>query len=171
LQGGGSTQFSAVPLNLFGIGENPCADYVVTGNWSQKAAAEAAKYGAVNEVTAAASYCAVLVARRATDVVSTSLSRRFSHVSTFINPFQTRPTGTSTRTRITSTTVPMKRSSGCVTTSGIVYVHCYTFAGSTSLRVLQFFGGYRWSFLLCPRPGLSRWWRTCRRTSSLARLT
>mmetsp|Transcript_23807 Transcript_23807/g.62307 ORF Transcript_23807/g.62307 Transcript_23807/m.62307 type:complete len:370 (-) Transcript_23807:114-1223(-) len=49
-QGGGSTQFSAVPLNLFGGAGKASADYIVTGGWSAKAAKEAAKYGEVNEV-------------------------------------------------------------------------------------------------------------------------
>jgi phosphoserine aminotransferase len=49
LQGGGTGQFAAVPLNLMG-GEKPVADYIVTGNWSNKAAIEAAKYLAVNYV-------------------------------------------------------------------------------------------------------------------------
>jgi phosphoserine aminotransferase len=46
LQGGASTQFSAVPLNL--IGENGTADYVNTGQWSKKAIAEGKRYGTVN---------------------------------------------------------------------------------------------------------------------------
>ena len=46
LQGGASTQFSMVPLNL--MGENGCADYAVTGNFASSAAKEAAKYGKVN---------------------------------------------------------------------------------------------------------------------------
>lgn len=50
LQGGGSGQFSAVPLNLIGLKEAKCADYVVTGTWSEKAAKEAEKYGKVNIV-------------------------------------------------------------------------------------------------------------------------
>ncbi|KAM9330713.1 centrosomal protein of 78 kDa-like [Gastrophryne carolinensis] len=50
LQGGGSGQFSAVPLNLIGLKESRCADYVVTGAWSAKAAKEAEKYGTVNIV-------------------------------------------------------------------------------------------------------------------------
>ncbi|MFK8047605.1 MAG: 3-phosphoserine/phosphohydroxythreonine transaminase [Halioglobus sp.] len=48
LQGGASTQFSAVPLNL--LGEKSSADYVNTGQWSKKAIAEAKRYGAVNVV-------------------------------------------------------------------------------------------------------------------------
>ena len=48
LQGGASTQFAAVPLNLFS--ENKKADYVITGNFAKKAAAEANKYGEVNVV-------------------------------------------------------------------------------------------------------------------------
>ncbi|XP_008286362.1 phosphoserine aminotransferase [Stegastes partitus] len=50
LQGGGSGQFSAVPLNLIGLKGDRCADYVVTGTWSSKAAKEAEKYGKVNVV-------------------------------------------------------------------------------------------------------------------------
>lgn len=50
LQGGGSGQFSAVPLNLIGLKEDRCADYLVTGTWSAKAAKEAEKYGKVNIV-------------------------------------------------------------------------------------------------------------------------
>ncbi|XP_062237485.1 phosphoserine aminotransferase [Platichthys flesus] len=50
LQGGGSGQFSAVPLNLIGLKEDRCADYLVTGTWSAKAAKEAEKYGKPNIV-------------------------------------------------------------------------------------------------------------------------
>lgn len=46
LQGGGSTQFSMIPLNL--MGEGGCADYAVTGNFAKIAANEAKKYGKVN---------------------------------------------------------------------------------------------------------------------------
>ena len=45
LQGGASTQFSMVPLNL--MGENGSADYAVTGNFANIAMKEAKKYGAV----------------------------------------------------------------------------------------------------------------------------
>ena len=44
-QGGASTQFAAVPLNLMGTGS---ADYIVTGQFSGKAAKEAEKYGRAN---------------------------------------------------------------------------------------------------------------------------
>jgi len=45
LQGGASTQFSAIPLNFMnGSGK---ADYVITGQWAKKAAKEAQKYGDV----------------------------------------------------------------------------------------------------------------------------
>lgn len=40
-QGGASLQFSAVPLNLFGDTENPGANYLTTGTWSQGAIKEA----------------------------------------------------------------------------------------------------------------------------------
>lgn len=44
LQGGASTQFAAVPLNL--LPEGGCADYVNTGQWSKKAIAEGKRFGA-----------------------------------------------------------------------------------------------------------------------------
>jgi len=50
LQGGGTGQFAAVPLNLLGLKEACTADYIVTGSWSAKAAKEAEKYGKVNLV-------------------------------------------------------------------------------------------------------------------------
>ena len=43
MQGGASTQFAAVPLNL--LSDHKCADYVVTGQFSKKASIEAKKYG------------------------------------------------------------------------------------------------------------------------------
>ncbi len=43
LQGGASTQFASVPLNL--LSEHKCADYIVSGQFSKKAAMEAKKYG------------------------------------------------------------------------------------------------------------------------------
>jgi len=46
LQGGASTQFSAVPLNL--IATTRRADYAVTGNFSEIAWKEAQKYGSVS---------------------------------------------------------------------------------------------------------------------------
>jgi len=46
LQGGASTQFSMVPLNLLTPGAT--ADYIITGSWTQKAAKEAKKVGTVN---------------------------------------------------------------------------------------------------------------------------
>lgn len=48
LQGGASTQFSAVPLNL--LGDKTGADYVNTGQWSKKAIAEGRRYADVNVV-------------------------------------------------------------------------------------------------------------------------
>lgn len=42
LQGGGSTQFAMVPMNLMRGGH---ADYVVSGSWSKKAFQEAARFG------------------------------------------------------------------------------------------------------------------------------
>ncbi|MGN1051376.1 MAG: 3-phosphoserine/phosphohydroxythreonine transaminase [Acutalibacteraceae bacterium] len=48
LQGGCSSQFAMVPMNL--MAKNGKADYVVTGQWAKKAAKEAARYGEVNIV-------------------------------------------------------------------------------------------------------------------------
>ena len=45
VQGGGSTQFEEVPLNLLSKGK---ADYVVTGNFAKKAFKEAKKYGDIH---------------------------------------------------------------------------------------------------------------------------
>ncbi len=49
LQGGGSCQFSAIPLNL--LRGKDSADYVNTGVWSQKAITEANRYCSVNVVS------------------------------------------------------------------------------------------------------------------------
>lgn len=46
MQGGATSQFSMVPLNLMGASGR--ADYVDTGIWSRKAIAEARRYGTVN---------------------------------------------------------------------------------------------------------------------------
>ena len=46
LQGGASSQFAMVPMNLMSCGKG--ADYIVTGSWSKKAIAEAKRYGEVN---------------------------------------------------------------------------------------------------------------------------
>lgn len=51
LQGGASTQFAAVPLNLAGAGGSFA--YVNTGQWSKKAIAEGKRFGEVVEVAAA----------------------------------------------------------------------------------------------------------------------
>ncbi len=46
LQGGASSQFAAIPLNL--LGDKESADYINTGMWSKKAIAEAKRYINVN---------------------------------------------------------------------------------------------------------------------------
>lgn len=48
LQGGASTQFAMVPLNL--MNRSKKADYVLTGQWATKAYKEAARYGQANVV-------------------------------------------------------------------------------------------------------------------------
>ncbi|BCX81564.1 phosphoserine aminotransferase [Methylomarinovum caldicuralii] len=45
LQGGATGQFAAIPMNL--LGERRVMNYVLTGSWGKKAAAEAKKYGEV----------------------------------------------------------------------------------------------------------------------------
>ena len=51
LQGGASQQFAMVPMNLM---KNKVADYIVTGQWAKKAAAEAKLYGKVNIIASSA---------------------------------------------------------------------------------------------------------------------
>ena len=48
LQGGASTQFAMIPLNL--MNKNKKADFIITGQWATKAYKEAARYGAAREV-------------------------------------------------------------------------------------------------------------------------
>lgn len=48
LQGGASTQFAAIPLNL--MNKSGKADFVLTGQWATKAYKEAARYGEANVV-------------------------------------------------------------------------------------------------------------------------
>src|SRR5437870_10707190 len=45
LQGGASTQFSMVPMNLLSAGVT--ADYIDTGSWAEKAIKEGKKVGAI----------------------------------------------------------------------------------------------------------------------------
>ena len=47
LQGGASTQFAMIPMNLM---KNKVADYIVTGQWAKKAYQEASKYGKANKI-------------------------------------------------------------------------------------------------------------------------
>ncbi len=47
LQGGASTQFAMIPMNLM---KNGVADYIVTGQFAKKACDEAKKYGKVNVI-------------------------------------------------------------------------------------------------------------------------
>ena len=51
LQGGASTQFASVPLNL--LGDKTAVDYVNTGQWSKKAIKEAKRFADVNIVASA----------------------------------------------------------------------------------------------------------------------
>ncbi|NWN90809.1 3-phosphoserine/phosphohydroxythreonine transaminase [Marinobacter adhaerens] len=53
MQGGASSQFSTIPLNL--LGSKTSADYVNTGIWSKKAIAEAERYASVNIVASSES--------------------------------------------------------------------------------------------------------------------
>ena len=49
LQGGATLQFAAIPLNLLGSADDS-ADYLVTGQWSDRAIKECAKYGKASTV-------------------------------------------------------------------------------------------------------------------------
>ena len=52
VQGGGSTQFAMIPMNL-GV-KCKAADYIITGQWANKAYKEAARYGAARAVASSA---------------------------------------------------------------------------------------------------------------------
>lgn len=52
MQGGATAQFAAVPMNL--LGDKGKADYIISGNFSRIAAAEAEKYGKVHIVASSA---------------------------------------------------------------------------------------------------------------------
>ena len=47
LQGGASTQFAMIPMNLM---KNKVADYIITGQWAKKAYKEASIYGKANAI-------------------------------------------------------------------------------------------------------------------------
>ena len=51
LQGGASTQFAMIPMNLM---KNKVADYIITGQWAKKAWQEAKKSGKANAVASSA---------------------------------------------------------------------------------------------------------------------
>lgn len=52
LQGGASTQFAMVPLNL--MNKNHKADYILTGNWAKKAFQEGSLYGDAQAIASSA---------------------------------------------------------------------------------------------------------------------
>ena len=52
LQGGASTQFAMIPMNL--MNKNKKADFVVTGQWANKAYKEAARYGEAKVIASSA---------------------------------------------------------------------------------------------------------------------
>ncbi len=52
LQGGASSQFAMVPMNL--MTKNGKADYVITGQWANKAYKEAARYGEAKAIASSA---------------------------------------------------------------------------------------------------------------------
>ena len=51
MQGGASTQFAMIPMNLM---KNKVADYIITGVWAKKAWQEAQKYGTANAIASSA---------------------------------------------------------------------------------------------------------------------
>ncbi len=48
LQGGATTQFASVPMNLMGLRDGKKADYAVTGHFAKHATEEAKKYGQIH---------------------------------------------------------------------------------------------------------------------------
>lgn len=57
MHGGARTQFSAVPLNLLHRPKiEPCADYLITGHWSQLAHHDATRYGKTHVVANSVNY-------------------------------------------------------------------------------------------------------------------
>lgn len=52
LQGGASSQFAMVPMNL--MNKNKKADFVITGQWAKKAFSEASRYGTATAVASSA---------------------------------------------------------------------------------------------------------------------
>jgi phosphoserine aminotransferase len=78
LQGGATTQFSMVPMNLLTAGS--WADYVVTGAWSEKAVKEAKKVGAVNVAFTDKAENYVRVPKR--DEIKLTPGAAYVHVST-----------------------------------------------------------------------------------------
>lgn len=61
LQGGASTQFFMLPANYLAKGS--CADYLVTGSWAEKAAAQARFFGEVHEAWKALPYTRIPAAQ------------------------------------------------------------------------------------------------------------
>ena len=55
VQGGATTQFSAIPLNL--LSEHKCADYIISGQFSDRAMKEAKKYGDIAIAASSAGAC------------------------------------------------------------------------------------------------------------------
>lgn len=51
LQGGASTQFAMIPMNLM---KNKVADFIITGQWAKKAYQEAKLYGTANAIASSA---------------------------------------------------------------------------------------------------------------------
>ena len=76
LQGGATTQFAGIPLNLTAAGDT--VDYIDTGSWSSKAIKEAGKYCRVN--VAASSKDASYAYIPATDSWSLSNNAKYVHI-------------------------------------------------------------------------------------------
>ena len=72
LQGGGTLQFSQIPMNL--MGDSGGCDYIDTGYWSQKAIAAARRYGDVNIAASALQRAYKAIPREQDWIVSTNSS-------------------------------------------------------------------------------------------------
>lgn len=76
LQGGATTQFAAIPLNLCEAGDS--VDYLVTGSWGDKAAKEAKKYANVSTIWSGKSENYVRVP--SFDEVKQNVHARYLHI-------------------------------------------------------------------------------------------
>jgi len=86
LQGGASTQFAMVPLNL--LGKKAKVDIVVTGAWAKKAMSEAKLYGSVRAVASSEDRKFTYIPRLSPDMFDQDAA--YAHITTNNTIFGTR---------------------------------------------------------------------------------